>query len=288
MSFSEIAPAKINLYLRVVGRRADGYHLLHSLVAFADVGDRLTVQPARDLTLTLSGPFAGDLAAEADNLVLRAARALAAAAGVLATGNLVLEKNLPVASGIGGGSADAAAALRLLCRYWKIDPLHESLPGIAQSLGADVPVCLLGEPSVMSGIGERLSPAPSLPDVGLVLINPGIKVATPSVFRARTGPFAESAVLPLAGWRDAASLAAAMAAMSNDLEAPAICLAPMIGTVLEELRAAPGVLLARMSGSGATCFGLFASRDQAVRQADRFRRPGRWVWAGGFLPSSRF
>ncbi len=287
-SLSEPAPAKINLYLHVVGKRADGYHLLDSLVAFADIGDRLMVEPAFDLTLALSGPFAGDLAAETDNLVLRAARALAASAGVPATGTLLLEKNLPVASGIGGGSADAAAALRLLCRYWGISPGHAALPGIAQSLGADVPVCLSSEPSVMSGIGERLAPAPRLPDAGLVLINPGVPVATASVFRARTGPLSESAPLPAMGWPNAESLVAALAGTSNDLEAPAVSLAPRIGTVLDALRSVPDCLMARMSGSGATCFGLFASRDDAVRAADRLTRPGWWVWAGGFRSRSRF
>ena len=200
----EFAPAKINLHLHVVGRRQDGYHLLDSLVVFAGVGDWLEVSPAADLSLTLAGPFAAGLAAEPDNLVLRAARGLAELAGIRPSGALRLEKNLPVASGIGGGSADAAAALRLLCRFWAISP---DLTRLAQSLGADVPVCLLGRPALMSGTGEVLAPAPPVPDAGLVLVNPGIAVATPAVFRARAAGFSQPAGFPAAGWMSVRDLA---------------------------------------------------------------------------------
>lgn len=275
---AEYAPAKINLHLHVVGRRPDGYHLLDSLVVFAGIGDRLTVSPSDRLTLSVTGPFAAGLAAEADNLVLRAARALAARAGVQATGALVLEKNLPVASGIGGGSADAAAALRLLCRVWGLDP---DVPGqVAAGLGADVPVCVAGVPAVMSGIGEILMPAPALPDVGIVLVNPGVAVSTPSVFRARTGGFSDQAQFPDRGWRDAGSLAAALLATRNDLEPPARLLTPVIGDVLDALAATPGCLLTRMSGSGATCFGLFATPEAAETAAGTIIRDGWWVWGG--------
>jgi len=278
---SEFAPAKINLHLHVVGRRDDGYHLLDSLVVFAGVGDRLSVTPSDTLSLSITGPFAAGLAAEPDNLVLRAAGVLAAQAGIRATGRLVLEKYLPVASGIGGGSADAAAALRLLARFWGAAVGQDQLIAIGQSLGADVPVCLAGRPAVMSGIGEALAPAPPLPEVGLVLINPGVAVATPAVFRLRTGAFSEVARFPDEGWWDAAALAAGLRATSNDLEPAARSLAPTIGDALAALSATPGCLLARMSGSGATCFGLFPTPDAARVAAQAVVRDGWWVWGGG-------
>jgi 4-diphosphocytidyl-2-C-methyl-D-erythritol kinase len=277
--FSTFAPAKVNLHLHVVGRRDDGYHLLDSLVVFAGVGDRLSVSRNLDLLLAVVGPFAAGLAAESDNLVLRAARGLADLVGMRATGAaLVLEKNLPVASGIGGGSADAAAALRLLCRFWGIAP---GLDGLAHALGADVPVCLSGRPALMSGIGEILAPAPPLPKAGLVLVNPGVVVSTPAVFRARFGRFSEVACFPPEGWEDAASLAADLQDLRNDLQPAACSLAPMIGDALDALAAQPGCLLARMSGSGATCFGLFASAEVARQVAQGIRREGWWVWGGG-------
>jgi 4-diphosphocytidyl-2-C-methyl-D-erythritol kinase len=279
----EFAPAKINLHLHVVGRREDGYHLLDSLVVFAGVGDRLSVSPSDRLSLAVTGPFAAGLAAEADNLVLRAARGLAARAGIAATGALVLEKNLPVASGIGGGSADAAAALRLLARFWGVDAT--GLGALAGGLGADVPVCVAGVPAVMSGIGEILAPAPALPKMGLVLVNPGVAVATPSVFKARSGGFSPAARFPDGGWADADSLVAGLRATGNDLEAPARSLAPVIGEVLAALAAAPGCMLARMSGSGATCFGLFPDSATAESAAATLGRTGWWAWGGGFAES---
>lgn len=280
---SEFAPAKINLHLHVVGRRDDGYHLLDSLVAFAGVGDRLTVSPADGLSLSVTGPFAAGLQGEGDNLVLRAARALADHAGVPAAGKLVLEKNLPVASGIGGGSADAAAALRLLSRFWGIEPDGATLARLARGLGADVPVCLAGRPALMSGIGEVLMPAPQLPDAGLVLVNPGVAVSTPSVFRARSAVFSDPATFPAEGWRDADSLAATLRATHNDLEPAAQLLAPAIGGALDALAAASGCLLARMSGSGATCFGLFRTPEAAQEAASDIARAGWWVWGGDII-----
>ena len=186
---TEAAPAKLNLYLHVVGRRDDGYHLLDSLVAFAEAGDVLRARPANGLRLTLDGAFGRALAGEPDNLVLRAARLLAEAAGVPPHAELVLEKNLPVASGIGGGSADAAAALRLLQRLWNVSLPAATLQQLALRLGADVPVCLHGHPVRMGGIGERLEPVPALPPCGLLLVNPGVAVQTRPVFQARTGGF---------------------------------------------------------------------------------------------------
>lgn len=276
----EPAPAKVNLFLHVVGRRPDGYHLLDSLAVFAEAADMLCAEPAGDLSLELAGPFGGALDGEADNLVLRAARRLSAMAGVPAAARLRLEKHLPVASGIGGGSADAAAALRLLVRLWGLRPGDAELRAMALGLGADVPVCLAGKAARMGGIGEELAPAPALPACGMVLVNPGVAVATPSVFRARGGPFSPPAVLP-GGWRDATAMASDLARLTNDLEAPAIALCPPIAEVLAALRALPGCLLARMSGSGATCFALFATRDAAVRAAGAVARPGWWCHGGG-------
>ncbi len=281
-ALTELAPAKINLHLHVVGRRADGYHLVHSLVVFAGIGDRLSVSPAAALSLAVTGPFAAGLAGEADNLVLRAARALAAQAGMAATGRLVLEKNLPVASGIGGGSADAAATLRLLCRFWGVQsPVVDK---IAAGLGADVPVCLASRPAVMSGIGEVLAPVPVLPEVGIVLLNPGVAVSTPAVFRSRPSVWSEPAVLPAGGWADVDAMVATLRGAGNDLQAPAIRLAPAVGEALAALSAASGCLMARMSGSGATCFGLFATRGTARAAARMVERDGWWAWGGGLEP----
>src|SRR4051794_16067358 len=225
---TEFASAKINLYLHVVGRRGDGYHLLDSLAIFGGAGDHLSAELDTSLTLSVTGPFAATLNAEPDNLVLRAGRALAAAAGVPAQGRLVLDKRLPVASGIGGGSADAAAALRLLSRLWGIEYTPERLAAIAAGLGADVPVCIGSTPARMQGIGEVLTPVPPLPSFGLMLVNPGVAVATPAVFKARTGVFSTPPVLP-ARWRDARELAEWLHATRNDLEPPARSLEPVIG-----------------------------------------------------------
>lgn len=274
------APAKVNLFLHVTGKRDDGYHLLDSLAVFAAIGDRIGYTESDALTLNVTGPFAPSLAAEADNLVLRAARALAAEAGRPATGALTLEKHIPVASGIGGGSADAAASLRLLCLAWGVRPEEKALNRIAAGLGADVPVCLQARPMRMRGAGEELTPAPVLPPCGLVLVNPGVPLATAAVFRARGGGFSTEAVLP-AVWNTATEMAADLALTRNDLESPAIGLVPVIRAVLDAIAAVPGCLLARMSGSGATCFGVFASPEAAARAALTLCRPGWWSWGGG-------
>jgi 4-diphosphocytidyl-2-C-methyl-D-erythritol kinase len=256
------AAAKVNLYLQVVGRRADGYHLLDSLVAFAGVGDRLLLHPADDLSLCIDGPNAGVLAVEPDNIVLKAARALAAAADVPAKAAITLTKRLPVASGIGGGSADGAATLRGLCLLWDIDPDEKELARIGLALGADLPVCLAGKPMHMSGIGEILTPAPALPPAWLVLVNPGVGLSTPSVFKARNAAFSSPAPLTDAT-SDAVHLAKALASRRNDLMEPAIRLLPVVGDMLDALGTEKDCLLARMSGSGATCFGLFADKTTA-------------------------
>jgi 4-diphosphocytidyl-2-C-methyl-D-erythritol kinase len=276
----ECAPAKVNLTLLVTGRRGDGYHLLDSFVVFAGAHDELAAAPCDQLTLRLTGPFAAGLSDDADNLVLRAARALRDAAGSSAGAALTLTKNLPVASGIGGGSSDAAAALRLLARLWGVAPARGELAAIAAGLGADVPVCLDPAPCRMSGIGEVLGEAPAVPPCGMVLINPGVPVATQRVFAAREGAFSAPAALP-AGWADAAEMAAGLAEAGNDLQAPAMRLCPAIGEVLAALRGVDSCLLARMSGSGATCFGLFESEALAAQAAARLARPGWWCWGGG-------
>ncbi len=272
----EFAPAKVNLFLHVLGRRSDGLHVLDSLVVFAGAGDLLVAEPGDGLTLEVRG--AEGLSAGADNLVLRAASGLAALVGG-GGAHLLLHKRLPVASGIGGGSADAAAALRLLPRLWGVRPRDEELAALALSLGADVPVCLQGRPARMGGIGEAISAAPVLPRLGMVLVNPGVGLGTPEVFRARVGPFSGPAELPR-GWADAGAMALDLARLGNDLEAAAIALCPPVEAVLAALRALPGCLLARMSGSGATCFGLFADGATAERAASLVRRDGWWCWGG--------
>lgn len=270
MAETEFAPAKINLTLHVTGRRADGYHLLDSLVVFAGVGDRVSGTLADPPALTVEGPMAAGLSGEGDNLVLRAARAM----GVPA--RIVLEKHLPVSSGIGGGSADAAATLRLLARL-----SGRALPDAAAvlALGADVPVCLAGRPVRMTGIGEGLAPLPPLPDAWLVLVNPGVAVSTPAIFRALAR--ADNAPLPrdIPRMRSAAEMAAFLMMQRNDLEPPAVALEPVIGRVKAALTAQAGCLMARMSGSGATCFGLFADplAAHAAAGAIRAAEPGWWV-----------
>lgn len=272
------ARAKINLALHVTGRRADGYHLLDSLVAFADFGDRITVEPAPGLSLQITGPKAAGLSAGPDNLVLRAAAAFGAGVDRAGRGaRITLDKHLPVASGIGGGSADAAAALQALAELWGL-PLPEASAVLA--LGADVPVCLLGHPARMAGIGEEVTPL-ALPEVFVVLANPGVGLATAEVFRALTRRDYPALPEPTV-WPDAAALAAYLHQCRNDLALPAQGLAPVIGAVLAALEVQQGCLLARMSGSGATCFGLFASAAQAKAAAANLARAeaGWWVKAG--------
>jgi 4-diphosphocytidyl-2-C-methyl-D-erythritol kinase len=270
------APAKINLTLHVTGRRADGYHLLDSLVVFAGVGDRVTAVVAENLQLTVTGPRAGDLSGEVDNLVLRAARMLGQGRGAA----IALDKHLPVASGIGGGSSDAAAALRVLAKLWDVP-----LPDTTAALGADVPVCMVPRARRMSGIGEVLADVPPLPPVWMVLVNPGVGVATADVFGALRVRDSAPMPDPLPRWGDAMALAAFLRDMRNDLEWPALQVQPGIRSVLEALRATDRCLVARMSGSGATCFGLYAAEAaaNAARDAVGARNPGWWVVAAQVL-----
>ena len=276
----ETAPAKVNLFLHVTGRRADGYHLLDSLAVFGPAADALRAERDDTLSLTLSGPFGASLTAEPDNLVLRAARALATATGYSGGAALHLEKHLPVASGIGGGSADAAAALRLLNRLWRTGLDQATLERIAAPLGADIPVCIASLAARMQGVGDVISAPPAIPGCGLLLVNPGVPLATPAVFRARQGGFSPPALLP-ASWSNARVMAEDLARLTNDLEAPAMALRPVIAEVLAALRAQPGCLLSRMSGSGATCFGLFDTPGEAALAAGMM--PRAWWASGGGL-----
>lgn len=265
----EFAPAKVNLSLHVVGKRADGYHLLDSLVVFADVGDRVSLRQADRSSLTLTGPFAGAVPATPDNLVLRAA----ALAGVEA--RITLDKYLPVGAGIGGGSADAAAVLRGLARLGG-SPVPEAL-----TLGADVPVCVASRPARMQGVGERLGPFGPLPDLPMVLIHPGVPVATGAVFSALASTGGRPMPETIPAWRDVRDAVAWLGAQRNDLEVAAIAVEPQIAMVRNALIARHDCLLARMSGSGSCVFGLFPDHASArAAAADIFAaRPDWWVRA---------
>lgn len=274
MTVSAFAPAKINLTLHVTGQRADGYHLLDSLVAFADMGDCITVAPAKDLSLELTGPFAREVPVGADNLVLRAARFLHPDKGA----RITLDKRLPVAAGVGGGSADAAATLRALSQLWE-QPLPT--PADLVRLGADIPVCAGSEFARMQGVGEHVSTLPNAPKLRFVLINPLRKVSTPQVFSTLASKTNAAMSEPLP---DAMGEARAfdywldwLRAQRNDLEAPAVALEPAIGTVLDALHAQPGCLLARMSGSGATCFAIMQEGVPLDIEAFRRAYPTWWV-----------
>ena len=274
------APAKLNLYLHVTGRRADGYHELDSLVTFTALADTLELAPADSLDLTVTGPFAGALDA-GGNLAARAATALAERLGRSAAVQMTLDKQIPVAAGLGGGSADAAAVLRGLARLWRLGAGHAAaLHEVALRLGADVPVCLDSRAASMAGIGEALSAPPPLPPCAALLINPGVPVPTGPVFAARRGPFSTASPIDEAP-KNATALAALLRGRRNDLEQPAIERAPEIGVVLTRLAHTPGCLLARMSGSGGTCFGLFEDEAAAAAAADAIAReePAWWVRA---------
>jgi 4-diphosphocytidyl-2-C-methyl-D-erythritol kinase len=277
------AAAKVNLYLHVIGRREDGYHLLDSLVAFADIGDCLTAEPSATLSLSISGPEGAGLAAVGDdNLVLRAARLLADYTGTTRGAALHLEKTLPIASGIGGGSSDAAAALRALAALWQVSVGEAAMYRLGAKLGADLTVCLYGRAAWVGGIGERIEPAADLPQAGILLANPRRELPTAAAFAARNGPFGEvGRFAPMPG--DARGLARALMWHRNDLSDAAIGLVPEIGAVLARLARLPGALLARMSGGGATCFALFADRAaaQGARAALAAAEPRWWCAAGG-------
>jgi 4-diphosphocytidyl-2-C-methyl-D-erythritol kinase len=280
------APAKVNLFLHVGPPRADGFHPICSLMAFADVGDELRAEPASALSLAVDGPFAGAVPAGADNLALRAARALYDRVGVQPPPlRIALTKMLPAEAGLGGGSSDAAAALRLLNGMLEQPLRQDELMALAEGLGSDVPACLLARPALAEGRGERLSPAPALPSLDAVLVKPPAGASTAAVYRAfdaagvRTA--ADRQVPPGGALASAKAVAAFLATCRNDLEAPAVTAQPAIGDVLKLLRAQPEALIARMSGSGSACFALCASAASAQALAARLSaaRPAWWVRA---------
>lgn len=279
------APAKLNLSLAITGRRADGYHTLDSLVAFARFGDTLTLQPGLPLALEVEGATAAASGPAADNLVLKAAGHFAALFAGAALGHFHLVKRIPVAAGLGGGSSDAAAALRLLAKAHNVAPDHAAVFEAARRTGADVPVCLAAKPRFMRNIGDELGPVLDLPPLICVLVNPGVALATGEVFaamRLTPGATALAATAPLiSAAMPAASLMAALQGSGNDMEDAAQVLAPVIGGVLAVLGGAPGCRLARMTGSGATCFGLFTTRRGAQSAVAAIRRghPEWWVRA---------
>jgi 4-diphosphocytidyl-2-C-methyl-D-erythritol kinase len=287
---TEHGRAKVNLTLCVIGRRADGYHDLESVVAFADCADRLTLTPGPELRLKTTGPLAEACGETADNLVLKAARLLAERVSDLKLGEFTLDKVLPVAAGIGGGSADAAAALRLLVRLNGLEPDDSRLREVALATGADVPVCLASHACDMTGVGETLLPL-NLPELPCVMVNPRVPVATKDVFRAlglRHGELLVGAtdVIRAPAWPakggSIADWIRVLKIVPNDLEDPARRIQPAISQVLSALRASAGVLLARMSGSGATCFSLYPTAGEAAQAAEKLRadHPQWWVHAG--------
>jgi 4-diphosphocytidyl-2-C-methyl-D-erythritol kinase len=268
----DIGYAKLNLALHVRAREPDGYHRLETLFAFARDGDLLSVAQARELTLDVAGPFGAAIGPAGDNLVMRAAKALQARFGVTDGAALTLDKRLPVASGIGGGSADAAAALRLLVRWWRLPATPDDLHAIAATLGADVPACVRSVTASGEGRGDRLHPVSSdLAGTPVLLVNPGLPVPTGPVFRGwdgiDRGPLARDASL------------STLRAARNDLEGPAVAIAPAIRPVLDDLARQPGAALVRMSGSGATCFALFRSDAERDAAAARLRSTGWWQLA---------
>ena len=281
MRLTGLAPAKINLFLHVGPVRDDGYHPISSLVAFADIGDRVTVERADALTLTVEGPFGAGLAAEPDNLILKALRALGETAGIGDPAlRVVLDKQLPIAAGLGGGSSDAGAVLKLARDTLDLDLDDAALETVAGIVGADGPMCLRARSAWAEGRGDVLTDLPELPPLHAVLVNPGVPSSTGAVYRAfdagppgateRPKSPADWSPVTVNGW---------LASQRNDLERAALVLAPAIRDAMAAVTAQPGVGLTRMSGSGATVFGLFASREHAERAADALRhaRPGWWI-----------
>lgn len=278
------APAKLNLYLHITDQRPNKLHELESLVVFVPPFDKIIVKPSKVFSLNISGPFANKLNHnEEKNLVELATCGLADLVGIKPLVEITLVKNLPVSAGLGGGSSDAAAILKALIKLWNVDLVSERISTLALSLGADVPMCLYGNPCFVRGVGEKICPAPALPEFGLLLVNPELPLATRDVFRARKGPFSDS------GWfqnniADAVSLAKVLVQRKNDLEGPAIGQMPVIQNILNTLSALPGCHLARMSGSGATCFGIFDTEKDAIKGSEILSIPHR----GWRIMPSRF
>ncbi len=268
------APAKVNLFLHVTARREDGYHDLSSLVVFTEFGDQLTISRAgnQEFELDLSGPFADQISRGDDNLVLQAARKLSIECGPSGSGaRIALEKNIPVAAGLGGGSADAAATLHGLNRLWRLGLGTPALQDLGRGLGADVAMCVAGAPSWVKGIGDQLAPAPAIPALPMLLLNPGVPLSTPRVFQGlKTIPAIPDPVAP-GNFLDIPALAEFLKSCRNDLEAPAIAIVPEIADALALLDRQQDCLLARMSGSGATLFGLFPDQASVARAAQHVR-----------------
>jgi 4-diphosphocytidyl-2-C-methyl-D-erythritol kinase len=284
--FSVFASAKLNLALNIVGRRADGYHLLDSLFAFCGLADELRFEPSDDLTLGISGPWGKQIEEDTDNLVLRAARLLRHHAGTRAGAAIHLIKHIPVAAGLGGGSADAAAALRGLNRFWNLHYAEDQLLALAAKLGADVPACLASHPVLATGIGDVLKPLPPLPPCGILLANPRVATPTPAVFGAfaRANPtIAPRSLVSLEQpFADLDELVAALSLRGNDLLDAAVSVTPVIAQVLQVLKALPDCRYAHLSGSGATCFGLFATAELAADAAAKLAvyQSTWWRWNG--------
>lgn len=283
------APAKINLYLHVTGKRDDGYHLLDGLVAFAGVHDIITIAAANQLKLINQGPFGEGLPTTADNLVIRAAEQLQDLTGIMDGAQITLTKNLPIASGIGGGSADAAAAIKGLVRHWGIHPGHYDLSGLALGLGADVPICLYGQAAFMGGIGEQIEPVYALPEAPMVLVNPGVGVSTPSIFKARKAGFSLAHRFDNTPSSFDELIELLTDNRGNDLMEPAIQTEPIIGDVLKQIELTRGCQLARMSGSGATCFGFYNTQVEADMAASDIKstHPEWWVVATRLVSDAR-
>ena len=285
-----IAPAKINLYLHIVGRHANGQHLLDSLIAFADIHDTLYLTTSPELSLEIDGPFAYQLTSEPNNLVLQAARKLARLCDVTKGAQLQLTKNLPVASGIGGGSSDAAAVLKGLIQLWKVQPSNQDLQDLALGLGADVPACLNGQTAFISGVGEIISEPKPLPLCFIVLVNSGTLISTQSVFKIQMklqSSFSKPGRFDFSP-ENLHEFVSILKTCHNDLDQAAQVLCPEIGQVLSELRNSAGSLLTRMSGSGATCFALFSDHEEATEASLdlKLRHPNWWIKAGSLNSGS--
>ncbi|MDX5594642.1 4-(cytidine 5'-diphospho)-2-C-methyl-D-erythritol kinase [Pseudovibrio sp. SPO723] len=281
----ETARAKVNLALHVTGQREDGYHTLDSLVVFPAYGDEITLRPADDMTLSISGPYAEPLNTDrSTNLVMKAAWLMSESVPGARSAHIQLTKRLPVAAGIGGGSADAAATLRALGRLWDVHPSSHNLEKLALRLGADVPMCFGENPSRVRGIGEQIEKLSAVPKGALVLVNPGIELSTPSVFQALENK--QNSPLPTLPdkWSGPQEFASWLRACRNDLQAPATSLVPQIGDVLSLLDAQTETLLSRMSGSGPTCFALCATLGEAQAVAKRIKenRPDWWVQSAAY------
>lgn len=280
MTLSRLAKAKVNLFLHITGKRDDGYHLLESLVCFPNCGDVLDVAPSNKVSLHEAGPYAGQMGGWQDNLILKAAKLLKRETGVTAGAEIHITKNLPVASGIGGGSTDAATVLHLLCDLWNIEISTQELARLGVELGADLPVCLYGRPAMMSGIGEIISPVEGLPTFGILLVNPGVGVSTQRIFK-ELGSFAPNIDFPSLEGLNKDSFIQVLKGCRNDMQIGAIRTEPSIEQVLKVLEGVDTCLLSRMSGSGATCFGLFDSAEQAELARDTLltKQPTWWAMA---------